>query len=107
MAEVEADEAGAAGHKECHAQAPDPVTARRGANHIPAALAIAGGASPKQLAPQIGGRFRGARCGQHRRRRAGFDNAATYRDQIAKGMTPEQVNQAKLMVQAFTPKRAN
>ncbi len=37
----------------------------------------------------------------------GFDNAATYRDQIAKSMTPEQVNQAKLMVQAFAPKRSN
>ncbi|WP_421696105.1 tetratricopeptide repeat protein [Aestuariivirga sp.] len=37
----------------------------------------------------------------------GFDNAATYRDQLAKSMTPEQVTQAKLMVQAFTPKRSN
>jgi hypothetical protein len=37
----------------------------------------------------------------------GFDNAAEYRDEVAKSMTPEQVNQAKLMVQAFTPKRAN
>lgn len=35
----------------------------------------------------------------------GFDNAATYKDELAKTMTPEQVNQAKLMVQAFTPKR--
>lgn len=34
----------------------------------------------------------------------GFDNAANYRDQIAKGMTPDQVKQAKLMVQAFAPK---
>jgi TPR repeat protein len=34
----------------------------------------------------------------------GFDNAANYRDQIAKGMSGDQVNQAKLMVQAFTPK---
>ena len=36
----------------------------------------------------------------------GFDNAAVYRDEIAKTMTPEQINQAKLMVQAFTPKRS-
>lgn len=34
----------------------------------------------------------------------GFDNAANYRDQIAKGMTDDQVKQAKLMVQAFAPK---
>lgn len=34
----------------------------------------------------------------------GFDNAANYRDQIAKGMTEDQVKQAKLMVQAFAPK---
>jgi hypothetical protein len=37
----------------------------------------------------------------------GFDNAATYRDEVAATMTPEQVNQAKLMVQAFAPKRSN
>lgn len=37
----------------------------------------------------------------------GFDNAAAYRDEVAKTMTPEQVNQAKLMVQAFAPKRGN
>ncbi|WP_373505630.1 tetratricopeptide repeat protein [Aestuariivirga sp.] len=37
----------------------------------------------------------------------GFENAAEYRDEVAKTMTPEQVNQAKLMVQAFAPKRAN
>jgi len=37
----------------------------------------------------------------------GFDNAANYRDEVAKGMTAEQVNQAKLMVQAFAPKRGN
>jgi uncharacterized protein len=37
----------------------------------------------------------------------GFDNAAQYRDELGKTMTPEQVNQAKLMVQAFAPKRAN
>lgn len=37
----------------------------------------------------------------------GFDNAANYRDEIAKTMTPQQVNQAKLMVQAFTPRRSN
>lgn len=36
----------------------------------------------------------------------GFDNAANYRDQIAKGMSEDQVKQAKLMVQAFTPKLA-
>lgn len=36
----------------------------------------------------------------------GFDNAATYRDQLAKHMTKDQVKQAKLMVQAFTPKIA-
>jgi uncharacterized protein len=36
----------------------------------------------------------------------GFDNAANYRDQIAKDMTDDQVKQAKLMVQAFTPKVA-
>ena len=36
----------------------------------------------------------------------GFDNAANYRDQIAKGMSDDQVKQAKLMVQAFTPKLA-
>ena len=36
----------------------------------------------------------------------GFDNAAGYRDKIAKKMTKEQVQQAKLMVQAFTPKLA-
>ena len=35
----------------------------------------------------------------------GFDNAASYRDDIAKGMTPDQVKQAQLMVQAFTPKK--
>jgi len=35
----------------------------------------------------------------------GFDNAANYRDEIAKGMTPEQVKQAQLMVQAFTPRK--
>ena len=34
----------------------------------------------------------------------GFDNAANYRDQIAKGMSEDQVKQAKLMVQAFAPK---
>ena len=34
----------------------------------------------------------------------GFDNAANYRDQIATGMTDDQVKQAKLMVQAFAPK---
>jgi hypothetical protein len=34
----------------------------------------------------------------------GFDNAANYRDQIAEGMTGDQVKQAKLMVQAFAPK---
>lgn len=37
----------------------------------------------------------------------GFDAAAGYRDEVAKTMTPEQVNQAKLMVQAFAPKRTN
>ena len=37
----------------------------------------------------------------------GFDNAAVYRDEVAKSMTPEQVTQAKQMVQAFAPKRAN
>jgi hypothetical protein len=37
----------------------------------------------------------------------GFDNAAQYRDEVAKTMTPEQVSQAKLMVQAFAPKRSN
>lgn len=37
----------------------------------------------------------------------GFDNAITYRDELAKTMTPEQVTQAKQMVQAFAPKRAN
>jgi enhanced entry protein LpnE len=37
----------------------------------------------------------------------GFDNAAVYRDEVAKTMTPEQVNQARQMVQAFAPKRAN
>lgn len=36
----------------------------------------------------------------------GFDNAANYRDEIAKGMTEDQVKQAKLMVQAFNPKIA-
>lgn len=36
----------------------------------------------------------------------GFDNAASYRDQIAQGMTEDQVKQARLMVQAFTPKIA-
>ena len=36
----------------------------------------------------------------------GFDNAANYRDQIAKGMSEDQVKQAKLMVQAFAPKLA-
>ena len=35
----------------------------------------------------------------------GFDNAASYRDEIAKGMTPDQVKQAQLMVQAFTPRK--
>ena len=35
----------------------------------------------------------------------GFDNAANYRDEIAKGMTPDQVKQAQLMVQAFTPRK--
>lgn len=37
----------------------------------------------------------------------GFDNAANYRDELAKTMTPEQINQARLMVQAFAPKRSN
>jgi TPR repeat protein len=36
----------------------------------------------------------------------GFDNAASYRDEIAVGMTEDQVKQAKLMVQAFSPKRS-
>ncbi len=36
----------------------------------------------------------------------GFDNAAKYRDEIASHMTKDQVKQAKLMVQAFTPKVA-
>lgn len=36
----------------------------------------------------------------------GFDNAAKYRDEIAEGMSKDQVKQAKLMVQAFTPKVA-
>ena len=35
----------------------------------------------------------------------GFDNAASYRDEIAKGMTPDQVKQAQLMVQSFTPRK--
>ena len=35
----------------------------------------------------------------------GFDNAANYRDEIAKAMTPDQVKQAQLMVQAFTPRK--
>jgi TPR repeat protein len=35
----------------------------------------------------------------------GFDNAAAYRDELAKTMSPEQVTQAKQMVQAFAPKR--
>ncbi|MFO1121825.1 MAG: tetratricopeptide repeat protein [Hyphomicrobiales bacterium] len=35
----------------------------------------------------------------------GFDNAVGYLDEIAKSMTPEQVTQAKQMVQAFAPKR--
>jgi TPR repeat protein len=34
----------------------------------------------------------------------GFDAAAGYRDEVAKGMTPEQVTQAKQLVQAFAPK---
>lgn len=37
----------------------------------------------------------------------GFDNASGYRDEIAGTMTAEQINQAKLMVQAFTPRRGN
>ena len=37
----------------------------------------------------------------------GFDNAANYRDELAKKMTPEQITQAKQMVQAFAPKRSN
>jgi len=37
----------------------------------------------------------------------GFDNAAVYRDELAKTMTAEQVNQARQMVQAFAPKRTN
>ena len=37
----------------------------------------------------------------------GFDNAAAYRDEVAKSMTPEQITQAKQMVQAFAPKRSN
>jgi TPR repeat protein len=37
----------------------------------------------------------------------GFDNAAAYRDEVAKSMSPEQITQAKQMVQAFAPKRAN
>jgi TPR repeat protein len=37
----------------------------------------------------------------------GFDNASTYRDELARGMTAAQITQAKLMVQAFTPKRGN
>ena len=37
----------------------------------------------------------------------GFDNAVAYRDEVAKAMTADQVNQAKLMVQAFAPKRGN
>ena len=36
----------------------------------------------------------------------GFDNAVTYRDEIARKMTKDQVQQAKLMVQAFNPKVA-
>jgi uncharacterized protein len=35
----------------------------------------------------------------------GFDNAVGYRDDVAKTMTPEQIEQAKKMVQAFAPKR--
>ncbi|MFN4140896.1 tetratricopeptide repeat protein [Aestuariivirga sp.] len=35
----------------------------------------------------------------------GFDNAAAYRDELAKTMSTQQVEQAKLMVQAFAPKR--
>ena len=37
----------------------------------------------------------------------GFDNAVNYRDKLAKSMTADQVKQAKLMVQAFAPKRGN
>jgi uncharacterized protein len=33
----------------------------------------------------------------------GFDAAAGYRDEVAKKMTPEQITQAKQMVQAFAP----
>ena len=36
----------------------------------------------------------------------GFDNAVGYRDEVATTMTPEQVTQAKQMVQAFAPKRS-
>ena len=36
----------------------------------------------------------------------GFDNALGYLDELARSMSPEQVNQAKQMVQAFAPKRS-
>ena len=36
----------------------------------------------------------------------GFDNAVGYLEELAKTMTPEQVTQAKQMVQAFAPKRS-